>query len=108
MLIESGAQVQIVDIINYDANQSSKFNLAVLNMSAYKTYESLINNVNCPVTSLEWVEDCLIQKTFFWPNKQLINKSFLTLQEEKNQKLKINDEALDQMIETLDSADKQF
>ena len=77
-------------------------------MASYKTYETLIDKFQCPVTSIDWIEDCILQKEFFWPNKQLVNKSFQAKQDAKNSKLKVEESDVDEMIQTIECSNKTF
>jgi hypothetical protein len=98
----------MIDISTINENDEPEWNVAVINMSAYKTYETLIDKFQSPVTSIEWIEDCILQKQFFWPNKQLINKNFARESRNGNTKLKLVESDIDEMIQTIECSNKCF
>ena len=77
-----------------------------MDKNAYKTYETLIDKFNCPIVGIDWVEDCILQKKFFWPYNQLINKEYATKSE--NTRLALTAADVDRMYSTIECADKQF
>jgi len=113
LLTDNGAIVKIIDLtgINEEYNSTTGetcWNIAIMDISSYKTYESLIDKFKCPVTSTDWVEDCVIQAEFYWPNKQLINKGYETKHDQKNRGMKIKMDDVDEMFETIECANNQF
>ena len=112
ILTENGATVKIIDITALDQISSTEpannWNIALLDLNNYKKYENIINKFSCPVTSIDWVQDCILQKEFNWPNKHLINKEFNVKSNRPNKRFNLNDEELDKMLNSVECTSKQF
>lgn len=112
ILTQNGATVKIIDITSLDQHSSTEpansWNIALLDLNNYKKYENIISKFSCPLTSIEWIQDCILAKEFNWPNKHLINKEFNVKVNKQNKKFNLTNEELDKMMNSVECTSKQF
>ena len=71
-----------------------------------KKYESQLKSINIPVVDQDWIRNCILDNRFLLPDRFSIRTDRPQIQERSG--FQVNLEALDKMMERIDSSDKMM
>ena len=84
----------------------SPLRIIVMCPESLKKYESQLKSINIPVVDQDWIRNCILDNRFLLPDRFSIRTDRPQIQERSG--FQVNLEALDKMMERIDSSDKMM